>query len=155
VQPMQWFSEEQVPPLDVIESVVEREDASYRDRANSLDTKAGVILSAAGVVVALLGTTASVAAMISQALAIASGIIAAWVIAPRIDKTIAPRDLSDRFLAAPALRTRLVVLNSRILLHAEDEARLVAKARRLRSASVLLLGSAAIILMGAIVRVAG
>jgi hypothetical protein len=155
VQPVQSFSEEQVPSLGVIESVMEREDASYRDRASGLDTKASVILSAAGVVVALLGATASIAAMISQALAIAAGSIAAWVIAPRIDKTIAPRDVCDRFLAAPALRTRLVVLNSRILLHAEDEARLVTKARRLRSASVLLLGSAVIILIGGVLRVAG
>ena len=40
-------------------------------------------------------------------------------------------------------------------LHAEDEARLVTKARRLRSASVLLLTSAAIILVGGILRVTG
>lgn len=105
-------------------------------------------------VVALIGTTPDVAALIGQALAIAAGATAAWVIVPRLDRTVAPRDLCDRYLAESAVRTRLVVLNSRILFHAENEARLVAKARRLQSASVLLLGSAAIILVSGILRAA-
>jgi hypothetical protein len=155
VQPVRTPSEEQVPSLGVIESVLEREDAFYRDRANGLDSKAGVILSAAGVIVALIGATTSVMAIAGQALAIAAGAAAAWVIVPRIDTAIAPQDLRDRYLAAAAVRTRLVVLNSQIGVHAENEARLVTKARRLRSASLLLLGSAAIIMMGGIFRAAG
>jgi hypothetical protein len=124
---MHAFSEEQVPTLAVIEAAVERVDASYRERANGLDTKAGVMLSAAGVIVALMGTTGSITAIISQALAIAAGSAAAWVIVPRIDTAVAPQDLRDRYLAVAPVRTRLVVLNSRIVLHAENEARLVAK----------------------------
>jgi hypothetical protein len=105
-------SEEQLPSLGVVESAMEREDASYRDRANGIDSKAGVILSAAGVVVALIGTTASTVAIVGQVLAIAAGAVAAWVIVPGIDKAVAPR---DRYLAVAAVRTRLIVLNSRIV----------------------------------------
>jgi hypothetical protein len=134
---------------------MERDDASYRDRANGLDTKAGVILSAAGVIVALVGPTASIAAIVGQAFAVTAGAAAAWVIVPHIDKAIAPHDLRNRYLAAAPVRTRLVVLNSRMVVHAENEARLVTKARLLRSASVLLLGSAVIILVSGIFRAAG
>jgi len=155
VQPIGTPSEEQVPSLGVVESVLEREDTSYRERANGLDGKAGLILGAAGVVVALIGTTASVTAIVGQALAIAAGAAAAWVIVPRIEATFAPRDLRDRYLRAAEVRTRLVVLNAQTLLHEENEARLVTKARRLRSAAVLLLGSAVIILVSAILRTVG
>jgi hypothetical protein len=155
VQPMQPFREEQVPSLGVIESAVERVDASYRDRANGLDSKAGILLSAAGVIVALIGTTGSITAIVGQVLAIAAGSTAAWVIVRRIDTAVAPQDLRDRYLGATPVRTRLVVLNSRIVLHAENEARLVTKARRLRSASMLLLGSAVIIVVSGILRATG
>jgi hypothetical protein len=154
MQPMQPLDEGQVPSLSVIESALEREDGSYRDRGNSLDTKAGVILSAAGVIVAVVGTTASIAAIVGQALAIAAGGAAVWVILPRVDKAIGPRELRDRYLTTDPVRTRLIVLNTRILLHAKNEARLVTKAARLRYASTLLLGSAVAILVSGIVRVA-
>ncbi|HEX8305688.1 MAG TPA: hypothetical protein VF612_12480 [Jatrophihabitans sp.] len=149
------MAESQVPSLSVIESVLEREDGSYRDRGNSLDTKAGLILSAAGVIVALVGTTASIAAIVGQALAIAAGGAAVWVILPRVDKVIGPKELRDRHLSMDPVRTRLIVLNTRVVLHAKNEARLVTKAIRLRYASALLLGSAVAILMSGILRAAG
>lgn len=147
-------TEDQVPSLGVIEAALEREDAYYRDRANGMDGKATAILGAAGVVVALIGTTANIAALLGQALAIAAGAAATWVIVPRLEGGVAPRDLYNRHLAESAVHTRLVVLNSRILFHAENEARLVTRARRLRSASLLLLGSAAIILVSGMLRAA-
>lgn len=155
MQPIGTPSEEQVPSLGVVESVLEREDGSYRDRGNALDSKAGVILSAAGVIVALIGTTTNVTAILSQALAIAAGAAAAWVIVPRIETTFAPRDLRDQYLGAAEVYTRLAVLNAQILLHEEGEARLRTKARRLRSASALLLGSAVIILVSGILKTVG
>jgi len=155
VQPIRTPSEEQVPSLGVIESVLEREDDSYRDRANGIDSKAGMILGAAGVIVALVGTTTSVTALLGQALAIAAGAAAAWVIVPRIEAAVASRDLRDRYLDAAAVHTRLMVLNLRILLQTRNEARLLTKTRRLRSASVLLLGSAVIILVSGILRTVG
>ncbi len=155
MQPIRTPSEEQVPSLGVVESVLEREDASYRDRANGLEAKAGLILSAAGVIVALVGTTVSVTAIIGQALAIAAGAVAVWVLLPRTDKAIASQVLRDRYLASAAVQTRIVVLNTRVVVHMKNEARLVTKERRLRSAAVLLLGSAVTILVNGILRAVG
>lgn len=154
MHPMQSLTEAQVPSLSVIESALEREDGSCRDRGNGVDTKAGVILSAAGVIAVLLGTTASIAAIVGQALAIAAGAAAVWVILPRFDKAIGPQELRDRYLTTDPMRTRLIVLNTRILLHTTNESRLVTKATRLRYACALLLGSAVAILISAILRAA-
>lgn len=80
-----------MPSLAIVEDALQREDESYRDRANSLDTKAGVILSAAGVIVALVGLHASVAGLIAQLATIGSGVAAVATILPRVDKAIGPR----------------------------------------------------------------
>lgn len=141
----------QVPSLGIVEEALQREDESYRDRANSLDTKAGVILSAAGVIVALVGTHASVAGLIAQIAAIAAGVAAVLTILPRVDKAIGPRNLRDRYLQADETTTRLYVLNTRIPLHERNELRLVEKAKRLKIAAWFLLGSAGTIAVGGIV----
>jgi hypothetical protein len=143
--------EVQVPSLSVIEGVLATEDSSFRDRSNSIDTKAGVILSAAGVIVALVGTTSSVAAIVGQVLAIASGAAAVWVIWPRVDKSIGPQELRDRYLTTDPITTRLRVLNTRIILQAKNEATLFTKAWRLRVASAALLAAAVAIVVSGIV----
>lgn len=155
MQPMQSLTEARVPSLGIIEIALEREAGSYRERGNSLDTKAGVILGAAGVIVALVGTTASIAAIVGQALAIAAGGAAVWVILPRVDKAIGPQELRDRYLTTDPVRTRLIILNTRILLHAANELHLVTKARGLRCACTLLLGSAIAILTSGILGFTG
>jgi hypothetical protein len=53
-----------------------------------------------------------------------------------------PRQLRDRYSREGAVATRLIVLNTRIDLHARNELRLFDKARRLKLAAGLLLGSA-------------
>ncbi|MGQ4819382.1 hypothetical protein ACQ1ZK_20055, partial [Enterococcus faecium] len=55
-----------------------------------------------------------------------------------MDKGIAPRKLRDRYLAADPTLTRMRLLNTRLELHEKDEIRLLAKARRLRAAALLL-----------------
>ena len=113
-----------------------------------------MILSAAGVIVALIGTTTSVAAIVGQALAIAAGAAAAWVIVPASTRQsrrgTCGTGTSPWPRCDPARRAERPDPA-----HAQNEARLVTKARRLRSASVLLLGSAVIILVSGILRTAG
>lgn len=150
VRPLAMVTEARVPSLGIIEAALQREDDSYRDRANSLDTKAGVILSAAGVIVSLVGIHSSVAGLVAQVIAIGAGAAAVWALAPRVDKAIGPRQLRDRYLQVDALTTRLVLLNTRIDLHERNEKRLFDKASRMKLAAVLLLGSAAAIVVGGI-----
>ena len=140
-----------MPSLGIVEDALRHEDESYRERANSLDTKAGVVLSAAGVIVALVGASAGIAGLIAQIAAIASGIAAVLTILPRVDKAIGPRNLRDRYLQVDSVTTRLYVLNTRIPLHERNEQRLVEKAQRLKIAAWFLLASAATIAFGGIV----
>lgn len=140
-----------MPSLAVVEENLQREDESYRDKANSLDTKSGVILSAAGVIVALVGISASVAGLIAQIVAFGSGVAAVLALLPRTDKTIGPRNLRDRYLQMDEISTRISILNTRIPLHERNENRLVEKAQRLKVAACLLLASAATIAIGGIV----
>lgn len=151
MEPRPHIAESHVPSLSVIEDALQREDSTWRDRANSLDTKAGVILSAAGVIVAIVGTTSSVAAIIGEILAIATGAAAVRALWPRVDKAIGPQELRDRYLTSDPIRTRLILLNTRIQLHQKNEKRLLDKAGRLRTAALLLLGSALAILASGIV----
>ena len=140
-----------VPSLPLVEAALDREEESYRFRAGGIDSKAGLLLSAAGVLVALVGTKPGIAGLIGQVIAIASGGAAVLTLLPRVDKAIGPRQLRDRYLTTDASITRMVVLNTRIELHSQDERRLMTKAVRLRWAAVLLLCAASAIVIGAIV----
>jgi hypothetical protein len=150
-QPSPPIDESRVPSLALIEHALGEADDSYRERANSLDTKAGVILSAAGVIVAVVGVHAGVAATIGQTIAVAAGVAAVAALLPRVDKAIGPAQLRDRYLTSDPTRTRLIVLNTGILLHEANERRLFIKFARLKIAAGLLLGSALAIVCGGIV----
>lgn len=150
---MQPIDPARVPSIELIEATLDREEESYRFRAGGIDTKAGLILGAAGVLVALVGTHPSVAGLIGQLLAVGSGAAAVSAMWPKIDKAIGPERLRDKYLAVDASVTRMVVLNSRIDLHAKDEHRLILKANRIRASGVLLLASAVAIVIGGIVEV--
>lgn len=140
----------QVPSLPVVEAELERADSSYRERSNSLDTKAGTILSADGVIVALVGIHSSIAGVIGQVFAVASGAAAIWTLMPRVDKGIAPKQLFDNYLQREEVQTRLKLLATRLPMQVKNEARLFVKAQRLKLAAGLLLASAAAIVVGGI-----
>ena len=100
---------------------------------------------------ALVGNEPGVAELAAQLLAAGSGVTAVLTLWPRVDKGIAPRSLRDRYLTADLIRTRLVLLNTRLELHAKDESQLIRKARHLRLAAALLLAATATLVAGGIV----
>jgi hypothetical protein len=150
VQPL---NPSQIPSIALVEGELDREEESYRNRSDGIDTKAGLILGAAGVLVALVGSRPSVAGLIAQITALAAGAVGGAALYPRVDKGISPKELRDRYLAVDASITRMVLLNTRIDLHLKDEQRLITKARRLKLASLLLLLSALAIVVGATIHV--
>ncbi|MDP5182094.1 hypothetical protein QOZ88_05545 [Blastococcus sp. BMG 814] len=103
--------------------------------------------------VALVSAQAGVAGLLAQGVAISTGAVAVGALWPRVDKGIRPDKLRDRYLTQRAAFTRLVLLNTRIDLHAKDEEHLVQKARRLRLAALLLLAAAAVVVVGGMVDV--
>lgn len=124
------LTEVDVPSLAIVEEALAHGDSTWRDRANNLDTKAGVLLSGAGVIVALVGTTTHIAALIGQILAIAAGGTAVWSLWPRVDKAIDPAALRNLYLTTDPVSTRLRVLNTRLEMHAKNEQALLAKGTR-------------------------
>jgi hypothetical protein len=140
-----------VPSLHLVEGALTREEDSYRLRAAGIDTKAGILLSAAGVLIALVGNRPGIAGLIGQAFAVGAAGTGAWALFPRVDKSIGPRQLRDRYLTQDPSITRMVLLNTRIDLHAHDEQQLLAKARRLRITAFLLLTASITVFVGAMV----
>src|SRR4051794_24451423 len=106
-----------IPSLDIVEHTLTREEDSFRFRANGIDTKAGLLLSASGVLIALVGGKPSSAGLVAQLLSMGAGGMAVAALWPRVDKGIGPSKLRDRYLTTPVAVTRLVLLNTRIDLH--------------------------------------
>jgi hypothetical protein len=153
-RPVEPIDPRQIPSIRLVEEELDREEISYRNRANGIDTKAGLILTAAGVLVALVGTRPSVAGLVGQMIALLAATVGGAALFPRVDKGISASELRDRYLSVDASITRMVLLNTRIELHLKDEQRLITKAWRLRLASLLLVSAAVAIVVGAIIHVA-
>lgn len=141
------------PSLQIVEAEVGRAELSSQQRTQSLDSKAGLILGAAGVIVALAAGHESVPRTVGQAFAVGAGIAAGLAFLPRTGGVINPRALQDRYLDKPELMTRLTLLATRLDLYQADEDALRRKFRRLRVAVGLLLAAAVAVLFGSILDV--
>lgn len=139
------------PSLRVIEVELNRAEVSYQQRAQGLDTKAGLILGAAGVIVALAVGHKSVWLTVGQVAAVLAGVAAAAAFFPRTGGIINPSQLQERYLDQPELTTRLTLLATRVDLFQADEESLKRKFGRLRASVVFLLLAAAAVCVGSIV----
>lgn len=140
-----------VPSLEIVERALAEEAGSYRFRAGGVDTKAGLVLGAAGVLVTLIGPSPGVAGLVGQVLGLASGAAAVRALFPRVDKSIGVRRLRDKYLGEQPLSTRLILLNTRIDLQERDEHVLLGKFTWLKRSAALLLSASAAQVVGAIV----
>jgi uncharacterized membrane protein len=137
-----------------VETQLDRAETSYQQRAQSLDGKAGLLLTAAGVIVGFANTSVSVATTIGQGWAVLAAAMAIWAFLPRVGGIIEPGRLEERYLNQPELTTRLVVLGTRIALYRADEEALRRKNHRLRLALFALFIAAVAVLIGTILKVA-
>ena len=141
----------EAPSLAIVEAALAEEAASYRFRAGGVDTKAGLVLGAAGVLVTLIGASPEVAGLVGQVLGLASGAAAVRALFPRVDKSIGVGRLRDKYLGEDPLTTRLILLNTRIELQERDEQVLLGKFTWLKRSTALLLSASAAQVVGAIV----
>jgi len=144
---------EMYPSLQVVEDELDRAELASQQRAQSLDGKAGLILGAAGVIVALAAAHESVLRTVGQGFAVAAGAAAGWAFLPRTGGTINPAGLQEHYLDQPELQTRLTLLATRTDLYQADEESLKRKFRRLRWAVGLLLLAAVAVFAGSILDV--
>lgn len=124
-----------MPSLDALEDVVRREYDVQERRADALDTKAGLALGFAGLVVSL--APASVWAPLSvlaRVLAGFAGVLALRVLA--VDPRLAPRlDVLDE---RPLSEARRELVGTTIAAHGLLQAVVAKKTRRIRATLLLL-----------------
>lgn len=120
-------------------------------RSAGLDSKGGLLLAAAGVLVALNSTTNVWLNVAVQALAASAAAVAVWSMWPYRGKAISPTGLRENYVHLPTEQTELMVLDIRLARHQEDEERLHQRSHRFKAAAVLLALAMFSALIGSIV----
>jgi hypothetical protein len=134
-------SDELLPSLSLISAQVAAEREAMNSHAESLDSKAGVVLGFAGVVVGL-GATApgSVSSrlvfQLGLVVGVLAGALAAWAFLPRRYPVIEVLRLRDRYLTASEEVTRLHL-------------------RRVQASVVCLAGAAFFVVAGTLIATGG
>jgi len=122
-----------MPSLEIVRHELDLEVASQERRGSGLDTKAGLVLVAAGVFVGIVPSRDLTALEVAaQLLALLAGGGALWAAFPRISASIEPRGLRDRYLTADPDHSKRRILDTRIHLFERDERRLRQKLQRMR-----------------------
>jgi hypothetical protein len=144
-----------LPSLDFVRAELDREQESHERRASQVDTKAGLILAAAGVVVAFRAAQPTLVGVLAQVAAAVAGGLAILAFLPRVAGTVSPLELRKRYIHRPKQVTKLVVLDTRLEVHADDEQQLKIKAKHLRRAVLTLGVAVALAVLGSILSYAG
>jgi hypothetical protein len=103
---------ESLPSLDLLCDEVHRELDAYLRHTDAVETKAGVVLAAAGALTVLGGTSAwRIPALVAAVLAALAAVGVLW---PRVLPRRALRDTRDAYLRSERLFTELMLLDSGI-----------------------------------------
>jgi hypothetical protein len=138
--------------------------ASERDgmnmHAESLDTKAGVVLGFAGVLVGLGATAQSIVTdrlvfQIGLSSAVAAALLAAWAFLPRRYPVLEVYRLRQSYLTAPEAETRLHLLDTQIQMVQEAADLVKRKGRRIRVSVGCLANAAAFVVAGTLIATGG
>jgi hypothetical protein len=144
------------PSLQVIAGQVAAERESLRSHADGLDTKAGVILGFAGV---LVGLGASASDLVGRSrlcqaglvLTMCSAILAALAFIPQNYPALAPRALRGKYLATSANDTTLALLDTQIAMISKTTDLIRRKGRYLKAAVGCLAAATAFIVIGTLI----
>jgi hypothetical protein len=149
-----------LPSMRLIAAQVEFERETMNSHAESLDTKAGVVLGFAGVLVGL-GATAQ--GFISNRLlfqaglvaGVTAGVLAAWAFLPRRYPVIEVLRLRERYLTAPEEVTQPHLLDTQIEMVRQAADLVRRKGRRVKASVVCLAGAAAAVVAGTLMATGG
>ena len=134
-----------LPSLSLLNEAATDELGAQERRADALDSKAGVLLGFAGVLVALsLDKLHGTFGHVASGIAALAGLLAAAAFIPRAYPTLALRHLRDRYLTSEEEFTRLRLLDTRIAMYKRNQPRLNRKAQLVK-ASTMALGLAVLL----------
>jgi hypothetical protein len=141
-----------LPSLSLLSQHVGEQLAAQERRADALDTKAGILLGFAGVVVGVTvdkldGTLATV----GTALAALAALVAVLAFVPRSFPTLSLRRLRDSYLTTEEDITRLRLLDTQIAMYQRTERLLRRKAGLVTLAAVALGIAVVVIVVGSTV----
>jgi hypothetical protein len=150
------MADQPLPSLSVLMDQVASEREAINAHAESLDTKAGVILGFTGVLVGL-GATAQ--AMISEnvifqvglGVAVAAALLAALAFIPRRYPILEVLPLRNSYLTAPESKTRLALLDTQIEMVRETANLVKRKGQRVGLSVGCLALAAALIVIGTLI----
>jgi hypothetical protein len=152
--------EPEVPSLAILLAQVASEREGTNMHAESLDTKAGVVLGFAGVLVGLGATAHSVVSdrlvfQIGLGRAVVAALLAAWAFLPRRYPALEVFRLRQSYLTAPEAVTRLHLLDTQIRMVEEASDLVKRKGRRIRASVGCLATAAALVVAGTRVATGG
>jgi hypothetical protein len=140
--------------LEVVRAELDRAQASCEARSTGVDTKAGLLLAAAGVLIGFQANKATVVNGTAAIVAAVAGGLAIWALHPRRGQAVNPRVLYEAYLNQPSLDLRQEMIKGRLVVWEQDEAALSAKARRLFLSAIFLGLSGLLFLAGSILSLA-
>ena len=140
-----------IQSLHVVMDELTRAQTSHEQRRASVETKAGLILGAAGVLVGLKSSEPTVVGIVAQVLAAAAGVLAVSAIWPRAGGALSPMAYRMAYIHKPPGEAQLRALDTHILLLEDDEEKLKKKAAWFKRAAALLALAVVIVTIGSIV----
>jgi hypothetical protein len=150
----------ELPSLSLIVEQVAAERETINSHAESLDTKAGVVLGFAGVLVGLGATAQTIVSdrvvfEIGLGVAVLSAALAAWAFLPRRYPVLQVFQLRQSYLTAPAEETQLHLLDTQIEMVKEAAELVKRKGRRVTFSVGCLAISAGLVVAGTLIAVGG
>jgi len=149
-----------LPSLDVVANQVATEREIMNSHAESLDSKAGVVLGFAGVLVGLGATAQSavsdeVVFQVGLGFAVLAPLLAAASFLPRRYPVLEVARLRQNNLTASVEETKLELLDTEILMVEQAAALVKQKGRGVRASVVALAGGAALVVAGTLAATGG
>ena len=123
-------TDSQADAVALISREVDAKIAEQERAAASFDSKAGVLLGLAGVIIGFTPDIGPVGLAARLSAALAAGFAIAAML-PRVSAGLNPRRLRDRYLNLDLQESRLELLDTKIWLYEQDQGRIRSKVRRL------------------------
>lgn len=140
------------PSLELIAEAVATDQAAQLRHFESLDTKAGIVLGFAGVLVALGTGSQAELGIVALIVGAAAALFALLAFVPRSYPVLELRKTRDRYLPSDPRFTKLHVIDTRIAIVEETSRLLMRKARWLKAAILMLALATGISVVDALLR---
>src|SRR5699024_2927523 len=113
--------------VEIIRSELDLEAAEQSQRADSFDTRAGVLIGIGAILIGLSSSQSHPLVLSAHIFAAAGAVAAVIAMVPRVSAGLDPRIMRKKYLGTDPEVTRLRILDTRILLYEQDEQRLSTK----------------------------